>query len=206
MQNPGFVVTNTQRYFTQITIYQLICYYRTVNVVMVEHYNDVIMSSMASQITSLTIVYSIHSRADQRKHQSSASLAFVWGIHRSPVNSPHKGPVTRKMFPFDDVIMNVGWQWMEYTDTAVLVNYLAATAANGVMFMKRSEEMALTAGWLVWLGRIFCHAWDQLMPSFRHELISYVFFVKCSQCIKQIQCGSVITRSIFSRNLTIGTP
>ena len=45
------------------------------------------------------------SGADQRKHQSSASLAFVRGIHRSPVNSAHKGPVTRKMFPFDDVIM-----------------------------------------------------------------------------------------------------
>ena len=43
--------------------------------------------------------------ADQRKHQSSASLAFVPGIHRWPVNSPHKWPVTRKMFPFDDVIM-----------------------------------------------------------------------------------------------------
>ena len=43
--------------------------------------------------------------ADQRKHQSSASLALVRGIHRWPVNSPHKGPVTRKMFPFDDVIM-----------------------------------------------------------------------------------------------------
>ena len=43
--------------------------------------------------------------ADQRKHQSSASLAFVWGIHRRPVNSPHKWTVTRKMFPFDDVIM-----------------------------------------------------------------------------------------------------
>ena len=43
--------------------------------------------------------------ADQRKHQSSVSLAFVWGIHRSPVNSPHKGPVTRKMLSFDDVIM-----------------------------------------------------------------------------------------------------
>ena len=39
------------------------------------------------------------------KHQSPASLAFVWGIHRGPVNSPHKWPVTRKMFPFDDVIM-----------------------------------------------------------------------------------------------------
>ena len=45
-----------------------------------------------------------HSGVDQRKHQSSASLAFVRGIHRRPVNSPHKGPVTRKMFPFDDVI------------------------------------------------------------------------------------------------------
>ena len=71
------------------------------------HYDDVIMSAIASQITSLTIVCSIvYSAADQRKHQSSASLAFVWGIHRGPVNSPHKWPVTRKMFPFDDVIMN----------------------------------------------------------------------------------------------------
>ena len=70
------------------------------------HYDDVIMIAMASQITSLTIVYSIvYSSADQSKHQSSASLAFVWGIHRGPVNSPHKWPVTRKMFPFDDVIM-----------------------------------------------------------------------------------------------------
>ena len=70
------------------------------------HYNDVIMSAMKSQITGLTIVYStVCSHADQREHQSSASLAFVWGIHRWPVNSPHKVPVTRKMFPFDDVIM-----------------------------------------------------------------------------------------------------
>ena len=62
---------------------------------------------MTSQITSITIVYStVYPDADQRKHQSSASLAFVWGIHRWPANSPHKGPVTRKMFPFDDVIMD----------------------------------------------------------------------------------------------------
>ena len=65
------------------------------------HYNDVILGAMASQITSLTIVYSTaYSGADQRKHQISASLAFV-----SPLNSPHKWSVTRKMFPFDDVIM-----------------------------------------------------------------------------------------------------
>ena len=70
------------------------------------HYDDVIMNAIASQITCLMIVYSIvYSDADQRKHQSSALLAFVWGIHRGPVNSPHKWPITRKMFPFDDVIM-----------------------------------------------------------------------------------------------------
>ena len=72
------------------------------------HYYDVIMDAIASQITSLAIVYSIiYSELDQRKHQSSASLAFVRGSHRWPVNSPHKWPVTRKMFPFDDVIMRI---------------------------------------------------------------------------------------------------
>ena len=70
------------------------------------HYCDVVMGTVASQITSLMIVYStVCSDADQSKNQSSASLAFVRGIHRGPVNSPHKWPVTRKMFPFDDVIM-----------------------------------------------------------------------------------------------------
>ena len=70
------------------------------------HYCDAIMTAMASQITCLPIVYStVNSDADQRKHQSSAPLAFVRGIHRGPVNSPHKWPVTRKMFPFDYVIM-----------------------------------------------------------------------------------------------------
>ena len=74
------------------------------------HYDDVIMTMVASQITSLTVVYSIvYSGVNQRKHQSSASLAFVREIHRGPVNFPHKWPVTRKMFPFDDVIM-----WSEY--------------------------------------------------------------------------------------------
>ena len=73
----------------------------------VPHYNDVIMSAMASQITSLTIVYStFYSGTHQRKHQSSTSPAFVRGAHRWSTISRHKGPVTRKMFPFDDVIMN----------------------------------------------------------------------------------------------------
>ena len=76
------------------------------------HYGDVIMGAIESQITSLTIVSStVYSDADQRKHQSSASLAIVWGIQRGPVNSSQKWPVTRKMFPFDDVIIyNMGIQ------------------------------------------------------------------------------------------------
>ena len=91
-------------------------------------HNDVIMSAVASQITSVSIVCStVYSSADRRKHQSSASLTFVRGIHRRPMDSPHKGPVTQKMlvrgihrwplnsphkrpvtremFPFDNVIM-----------------------------------------------------------------------------------------------------
>ena len=85
------------------------------------HYGDVIMGAMEPQITSLPIVYLTgYSGEDERKHQSSASLAFVRGIHRGPVNSPHKWTVTRKMFPFDDVIMPrglfiSGWSWFSLT-------------------------------------------------------------------------------------------
>ena len=72
----------------------------------IQNYSDVIMGAIASQIISLAIVYStVYTETDQRKQQSSASLANVQGIHRGPVNSTHEGPVTRKMFPFDDVIM-----------------------------------------------------------------------------------------------------
>ena len=98
------------------------------------HYDEVTMSFMASQITSLTIVYStVYSGANQRKHQSSASLAFVRGIHRGPVNFPHKGPVMLKMFPFDDVIMphscrfnyQLRWCWMlGLSDLPVLLSVL----------------------------------------------------------------------------------
>ena len=74
------------------------------------HYTDVIMRSMASQINGVSIVFStVCLGADQRKHQSSAALAFVRGIHWWAVNSPHKGPVTRKKVPFDDVIMISFW-------------------------------------------------------------------------------------------------
>ena len=50
------------------------------------------MSARVSQITGVSFVCSTAcSGADQRKHQSSLSVAFVRGIHRSPMYSPHKG-------------------------------------------------------------------------------------------------------------------
>ena len=135
-------------------------------------YDDVIMCAMASQITGLTIVYStVYSGKDQRKHQSSASPAFVRGIHRWPVNSPHKGPVTRKMFPYDDVIMHSkcsgysgsrevsfdwGW-WPFWLELFVLqcyfccANNIAGNEFIGLLhvyfFMKPSLELILRSFW-----------------------------------------------------------
>ena len=82
------------------------------------------MGAMASQITSLTIVYStVYSGLDQTKLQSSVSLAFVQGIHRWLVNSLHKGPVTRKMFPFDDIIMQYFYNQYWYVPSFYTYNY-----------------------------------------------------------------------------------
>ena len=65
------------------------------------------MGAMATEITNLTIVYStVYSGTDERKHQRTASLAFVLLINRWPVNSLHKSQVTRKMFPLDNVIIS----------------------------------------------------------------------------------------------------
>ena len=64
-----------------------------------KHYNDDKMSSIASQITSLAVVYStVYSDTDQRKHQSSVWLAFVWGIHRDRWNPRTQGQLRGKCF------------------------------------------------------------------------------------------------------------
>ena len=99
------------------------------------HYNNVIMSAMVSQITNLTSVYStVYSGEDQRKHQSSTLLVFVRGIHRWPVNSLNKGPVARKMFPFDDVIM-----WFACTNGDVV---FASAATNDVRHTVNSLRLS----------------------------------------------------------------
>ena len=95
------------------------------------HYCDVIMGVIASKITSLTNVYSaVYSRADQRKHQSSASLAFVRGIHRWPVNSPHKWPVTTKN-------VSIWWhhhelQWLDKPISAAITDVTCRKLSAGL--------------------------------------------------------------------------
>ena len=70
------------------------------------YYSDVIMSAIASQIIDVSIVCStVCSGADQRKHQSSVSLAFVRGIHRWPGDPPHERSITQEMFLCDDALM-----------------------------------------------------------------------------------------------------
>ena len=106
--------------------------------------------AMASQITSLTIVYSIvYSGADQRKHQSSASPAFVRGNHRGPVNSPHKWPVTRNMFPLDDVIMwsthwMSSWQYDTNTSTSWRMDYWST---SWIVLNKDSLNLAIISSY-----------------------------------------------------------
>ena len=95
------------------------------------------MSVMASQIASASVVCStVCSGADRRKHQSSVPLAFVRGIHRWPVDFPHKGPVTRKVFSFDDVIM---WNPCDALPQGILIVWQSHTCTH-YMFMELSKN------------------------------------------------------------------
>ena len=78
------------------------------------------MSTIASQITSLTVVYSsVYSDVDQRKTSKLRVTGLCVANSPGPVNSPHKWPVTRKMFPFDDVIM----PWLIHAVVAITLMY-----------------------------------------------------------------------------------
>ena len=127
------------------------------------HYCDVTMGTNASHIASLTIVYStVYSGADQRKHQSSASLAFVRGIHRRPVNSPHKWPVTRKMFPFDDVIM------YQRVHLATIMGHSMSWCVL-IQFFVLQILVAQTN----WGKKISCHWYNTIDMYFVHQTAMY---------------------------------
>ena len=145
---------------------------------------DVIMGTMASQITSLTIVYPIvHSGADQRKHQSSASLAFVRGIHRWPVNSPHKRPVTRKMFPFDDVIIMCGnWQMP-------LLGYMSPRKSKCTQLKHNGITAWLFRQNYVWISFQSCRMdtvtdkWYIHLDHYNHDVTEYTWlYINVYEC------------------------
>ena len=116
------------------------------------YYNDAIMSVIASQITKLTIAYStVYSGADQRNHQSSVSLAFVRGIHRWPVNSPHKCPVTRKMFPFDNVIMFCRFRFQNFAEKRLANVWRKWNCSSFLNILSiRWHKIAHTCGGIKW--------------------------------------------------------
>ena len=102
------------------------------------------MGPLASQITSLTIVYSIvYSDADQTKHQSSASLAFVWGIHRDRWIPRTKGQLRGKCFH----LMTSSWAnsygpWLAINDLKyVLVDQ--TPLKNGLRYVKKYNQVPL---------------------------------------------------------------
>ena len=123
----------------------------------VSHYSDVIMST-ASQFTGIWIVRSI---ADQRKHKSFASLAFVRGIHRWLVDSSRKEPVTWKMFPFDDVIMSCQLSIQHWP--VVLVTRVTAICSDKILGRGLGIELTKDSPWLVRQQAIgciaVCHHW-----------------------------------------------
>ena len=69
------------------------------------HYSDVIKGAMTSHHPHDCLLNRLFRRRTTNTPKLYTSLAFVRGIHRWPVNSPHKWPVTRNIFPFDDVII-----------------------------------------------------------------------------------------------------
>ena len=113
------------------------------------------MVAVAAQITGISAVCStVSSGADQRKHRSFAPLTFVRGIHRWSVVSPHESPVTRKMFPFDDVILyhSVSWLVWNLIDIDPVLEY--------DMFTRFSNSRArIYTGWsnLITVTSLECH-------------------------------------------------
>ena len=125
------------------------------------YHSNVIMSAMASQITGISIVYStVCLGTDQRKHQSSVSPAFVRGIQWWPVNSLHKGPVTKKMFSFDDVVMGNSFSAMVYcSKQLILCMIFSSEIVSGwfrsgdayIQYIPRNMHTVLLCFALLWL-------------------------------------------------------
>ena len=143
-----------------------------------------------SEITGVSIAYlTIDSSAYQRKYQCYASLAFVRGIHRWPVDSPHKGPVTQKMFPFDDVIvyescctliqilLSFDWRrtdeksWSESTMLYLTDAYISQSA------LMSSDYLWLNNIWRANFNKIAGNHWHYYWELWCRSLFCYIVFV-----------------------------
>ena len=134
------------------------------------------MSARASQITGVLIVYpDVCSGAEQRKQQSSASLTFVRGIHHWPVKSSHKEPVTRKMFPLDDVIMIFHGMYgilgsntidipecFKNTDELLNLRALKFSVVDKILIFQR-------------MGKISCAKFQRYPLTFRIKYLTHTF-------------------------------
>ena len=142
--------------------------------------SDIIMSTMASQITSVSIVCSaVCSGKDQRKHQSPTSLAFVRGIHR--LHSPHKGSVTQKLFPFDDIIMSIAheciltiWWFLKIPNSRTLPWHCQCAALCVPLCRGPGHEHDPIVGCLVGrpdhaLAVVWCHSGSSTDCAQSHE-------------------------------------
>ena len=151
------------------------------------------MGAMASQITGVSIMYStVCSGADQRRHQSSASLAFLREIHRSPVNAPHKEPVTRKKFPFDDVIMFASEQsgWRTYRQRPVKMSQQCINFQYKDKIVSRPSYLynrEFIPGETVLILRRGPVAWDRIFVL--HVTLSYVY-----ECCVGSPCDSILVQ------------
>ena len=163
------------------------------------------MGTMASQITSLTIVYSaVYSGTDQRKHQSSASLAFVRGIHRGPVNSPHKWPATRIFFPFDDVIMlRYDITITQWANGILLGVYLDIQSIHHVLVYKTHIPHYPGMDQRIWFKQFFM-LWCKNLNRQQYMHMKNLFYIyHCNGVIKgaiasQITSLTIVYSSIYS--------
>ena len=108
----------------------------------VNHYSDVILIAVVFQIIGVSIVCSSVC-SDQRKHQSSASLVFVRGKHRWPLDSRHKRPVLRKMFPFDDVIVYTRFVFLFLWTMMISDTLIFIWAWYGIFHSLQGKQFAL---------------------------------------------------------------
>ena len=144
------------------------------------------MTTVTSKITGVSVVYLtvgvsvVCSGADQRKHHSSVWLAFVRGIHRSPLNSPHKGPVTRKCFH----LMTVSWssvnllRWRDNGRDGVS-NHQPHNCLLNRLFRRRSKEtskLRLANGnvsiWWRYHGVLSIYYGDVIMGAMASQITS----------------------------------